>query len=212
MEGWRDHLHFSFLGEHVLLPNLHVDSLWKFVIASILAIVVCATERLLTYAITKQWGPTSIRQSRMRTALWRAFLYWFVTFDRLMYMLIAMTFNVGLITVTVTTLSVGQFVIEYIEMPCNSTSDQENVNLKEPLLSSSQYDEHSSADSYPPPMPFPQRRARSKPHNIYIHPSDSNFVRAEAAVEQLGLPGTPPLTSASSWQANQARGATDVSG
>lgn len=45
MEGWKDHLHFAFLGEHVLFPNLHIDSLAKFAVASFVAIFVCITER-----------------------------------------------------------------------------------------------------------------------------------------------------------------------
>jgi len=125
MDGWKDHLHFAFGGEHVLLPNLHLDSIWKFTIASVLAVFVCVSERLLTYALAQRWGPKSVRRSRMRNALWRASLYWLVTFDRLMYMLIAMTFNVWLITVTVTTLSVGQFIIEYLDSPLTSSHPPE---------------------------------------------------------------------------------------
>ncbi|PCH34287.1 hypothetical protein WOLCODRAFT_148351 [Wolfiporia cocos MD-104 SS10] len=187
--GWKDHLHFAFLGEHVLLPNLHIDSLWKFLVASILAICVCSSERLLTYALSKYWDPLGTRRSRARNALWRAGLYWVVTFDRLMYMLIAMTFNVGLIMVTVTTLSIGQFIIEFKDNPCSRhPPDPEYTRQKEPLLSPRPHTPTSAA-AYPPPLPrrSPPRRTRSKPHDIYIHPSNSNIARAEAAAQELGL-------------------------
>ncbi|KAH9923620.1 uncharacterized protein B0H18DRAFT_878503 [Fomitopsis serialis] len=187
MDGWQDHLHFAFIGEHVLLPNLHLDSLWKFAVASVLSVAICGSERLLTYAISKHWGPASTRRSRVRNAAWRAFLYWLVTFDRLMYMLIAMTFNVGLIVITVSTLSFGQFFIELLETPSSPTHSQghpDSPEYKEPLLPShsqslSHYhdgdsdDPHGYADSYPPPVPLtlPTRRpvpTRTSSDNTHV--------------------------------------------
>lgn len=221
MDGWRDHLHFAFLGEHVLLPNLHLDSFSKFTVASFLTVFVCLTERLITHAIAKHWGPARVRRSRFRNALWRAVLYWLVTFARLMYMLIAMTFSVGLIVITVTTLSFGQFIIEYLDSAShNHPPDTED--FKEPLLPTHNYlsgpSSPPSPPSYPPsaaaPQPAPRphlyrpaqaesqsqnnypyatrphtRRTRSKPENLnlYIHPSESNIARADAAVHELGL-------------------------
>ncbi|KAH9829426.1 uncharacterized protein C8Q71DRAFT_718148 [Rhodofomes roseus] len=222
MDGWQDHLHFAFIGEHVLLPSLHLDSLWKFAVASALSVVICSSERLLTYAISQHWGPACTRRSRVRQAAWRAFLHWLVTFDRLMYMLIAMTFSIGLIVVTVTTLSFGQFIIELLQTPHSPTHSHGpgSPEYKEPLLPShsSHYqdreseDPHGYADSYPPPIPLtlPTRRpvpiraysenshttrtarsgsTRSKPDglNIFIHPSENNIARADAAARELGL-------------------------
>ncbi|KAI0931633.1 hypothetical protein AcW2_000478 [Taiwanofungus camphoratus] len=209
MDGWTDHLHFSFLGEHVLFPHLHLDSFRKFTIASLLAVFICATERLLTYAISKHWGPFTTQRSRFRRALWRACLYWLVTFDRLMYMLIAMTFNVGLIAITVTTLSGGQFIIEYLEAPDARPLEHENV--REPLLSSRDYQAYEPAsDSYPPPTGRP--RSKSKPDSIFIHPNESNIARADAVAMQLGLSGDTDLVKGNvyrpggeSWELGKGR-------
>ena len=43
--GWEDHLHFGFLGEHVLVAGLHLDSTSSFFVASLLTIVICVSER-----------------------------------------------------------------------------------------------------------------------------------------------------------------------
>ena len=43
--GWEDHLHWGYLGEHVLVAGLHLDSAWSFFLASILTIFICASER-----------------------------------------------------------------------------------------------------------------------------------------------------------------------
>ena len=109
MDGWQDHLHFALLGEHVLFPGLRLESLSHFVVASFLTVLLCLFERCvrpvffprrlfscsqaalfdahgraLTYAITKNWSPFRwTRRSRLRNALWKAGLYWLVTFDRL---------------------------------------------------------------------------------------------------------------------------------
>ncbi|CCL98157.1 uncharacterized protein FIBRA_00151 [Fibroporia radiculosa] len=94
----------------------------------------------------------------------------------------------------VTTLSVGQFIIEYIDDPCithHRLSDPEHA--KEPLLSSPHhYDEPGSTpETYPPAtVAPPPRRVRSKPHSIYIHPSESNIVRADVVAQELGLSDT----------------------
>ncbi|KAI0725928.1 hypothetical protein C8Q72DRAFT_849237 [Fomitopsis betulina] len=211
MDGWQDHLHFALLGEHVLFSNLHLDSLWKLAVAALLSIAICASERILTYAIAKHWGPASMCRSRVRQAAWRAFLHWIVTFDRLMYMLITMTFNITLIAITVTTLSLGQFIIELLETPPSSTHSHSS-EYKEPLLPShsqplahyhdrdSSDDPHGYADSYPPPIPLtvhthrpvPIRGCSEQPQttqrlNIYIHPSENNVVRADVVARELGL-------------------------
>ncbi|KZT73297.1 hypothetical protein DAEQUDRAFT_662615 [Daedalea quercina L-15889] len=193
MDGWQDHLHFTFLGEHVLLPSLHLDSLWKFTVASALSIIICLSERSLTYAISKHWGPASTRRSRVRNAAWRAFLHWLVTFDRLMYMLIAMTFNIGLIIVVVTTLSFGQFIIELLETPPSPShhhGQPGSPETKEPLLPShsqqpTHYQDHESddphgyADSYPPPIPLSLPTRRPVPVRAYSEqPNTTRFARS----------------------------------
>jgi len=138
MDGWTDHLHIALFGEHVLFPWLRLDSAWHFIVASIFTAALCLIERALTYAISKNWAPFAwTHRSRFGRAMWKSTLYWVVTFDRLLYMLVAMTFSIGLILVTVTSLSIGQFVIEYLDNhePGYARNDVETV--KEPLLSSS---------------------------------------------------------------------------
>ncbi len=43
--GWEDHLHWGYLGEHVLVAGLRLDSAWSFFLASLFTIFVCASER-----------------------------------------------------------------------------------------------------------------------------------------------------------------------
>ncbi|KAI1793055.1 hypothetical protein LXA43DRAFT_1092970 [Ganoderma leucocontextum] len=184
--GWEDHLHWGYLGEHVLVAGLHLDSSWSFFLASLLTIFICASERTLTYVISKKWHPwSSRRRSRIGLAMWRTALYWVVTFERLLYMLIGMTFSFGLILVAVTTLAAGQFVIEFLDLGERPRSDNENANVKEPLLSSSE-ETYALEASYPPSRGN-RARSRSKPESIFIHPNHSNIARADAAAVQLGL-------------------------
>ncbi|OBZ79643.1 hypothetical protein A0H81_01362 [Grifola frondosa] len=100
-------------------------------------------------------------------------------------MLIAMTFNIGLIVVAVTTLSAGQFAIELLDSPSPRIPDHENI--KEPLLRSST-DDRTAVESYPLPA---RPRSRSKPQAIFIHPNESNIARADAVAEQLRLTSSP---------------------
>ncbi|EKM61552.1 uncharacterized protein PHACADRAFT_135311 [Phanerochaete carnosa HHB-10118-sp] len=181
MDGWTDYLHVAFYGEHVLFPAFRLDSAWHFVVASIFTALLCLAERALTYAINKNWTPFACtRRSRFRRAVWKSVLYWVVTFARLLYMLVAMTFSIGLILVSVTSLSVGQFVIEYLDNhgPDHTGNDVETV--KEPLLSSSP----TSRDQQ---SPVRRLRSKSKPASIFIHPAQSNIARADAAAIHMGL-------------------------
>ncbi|KAI0800594.1 hypothetical protein C8Q74DRAFT_1237410 [Fomes fomentarius] len=203
--GWEDRrfLHFGLFGEHVLVYGLHLDSAGTFFLASCLVILICLSERLLTYAISKKWQPfSSHKPSRIGTALWRSCLYWLVTLDRLLYMLIGMTFNFGLIVIAVTTLAVGQFVIEYLNLALHSSHDNENV--KEPLLDSPSSDRFASeAGSSYPPTRFQRPRSKSKPEAIFIHPNDSNLARADAAAVQMGLSGDTDRVKANIYPADE---------
>ncbi|KAI0348225.1 hypothetical protein BDW22DRAFT_1321114 [Trametopsis cervina] len=132
--GWEDHLHFELLGEHVLFPSLHLDSASQFIQACILTVVICVAERCLTYAMTTNWSPSRwTKRTRFRKAIWKASLYWMATLLRLLYMLVAMTFSIWLIVLTVTTLAAGQFIIEYLETP-DYSSGRDPEHMKEPLL------------------------------------------------------------------------------
>lgn len=102
MDGWEDYLHFSFLGEHILVKTLPLNSFANFIWGTLLTVVLCLIERYLviiyrrrslivcpynrslTFAITKHWSPfPSTRRSRFRDATWRAAMYWIVTLLRL---------------------------------------------------------------------------------------------------------------------------------
>ncbi|KAJ7045133.1 copper transporter [Mycena alexandri] len=171
-----DYLHFSFKGSYVLFWFIQLDSFAGFFIAALLTVGICAVERLLGFAYEHQWGPASIRRSRGANALWRAGMYWVLAFLRLAYMLIAMTMNMGLILLAVTTLALGQFLIELRTPP----RDREYTPLAEeaPL-----YTHRSSSED---PTAFLQhRRSRSKPDGIFIHPKESNIARADTAMRSL---------------------------
>jgi len=168
MDGWADHLHTSFYGEHVLFHGLRLTSFPAFIVAAALSASICLLERSLTFALSRHWIPFhAVRQSRVRSALWRAALYSLATLLRLLYMLLSMTFHVWLILIIVLSLGVGQFLIEYYEQP----SDHRNAYYH---LSSS-----------PPRMR--KAYAKTKPAGLFIHPNHSNIARADAVAAELGL-------------------------
>jgi len=198
MEGWEDFLHFSFLGEHVLFEDLPLNSFINFFWGSLLTVLLCLAERSLTFAITKHWNPfPSVCGSRLRKAIWRAVLYWLATVLRLTYMLVAMSYNIGLIFVTATALAAGQLVIEYVEASQGSSRD--SYQVQEPLLAT-----HSATEdlSYPPQHSMDTRpRSKSRPENIFINPNESNIFRADAVALEMGITGDAELVKANSYSA-----------
>ncbi|KAK0233514.1 copper transporter [Armillaria fumosa] len=179
---WQDYLHWSFKGSHVLFSGIYLDSFVKFLVGSVLTVVVCLTERLVTFASNNGWCPAWAGNIRWRHAFWKALLYGIATLLRLAYMLIAMSFHVGLILVTVITLSIAQFFIEYHDTPKHLSHEKESYSLvEEPLLYN---DTHVSS------MPTHSRpRSKSKPNHIFIHPNQSNLARADAAAFEMGIGG-----------------------
>jgi hypothetical protein len=195
MDGWVDYLHVEFLGEHILFRSLRLKSLWSFTLATIVITIVCLGERLLTVVLNKKIRPSTVRNSRLATAAWRSSVYGFVTFLRLLYMLIAMSNQLGAIAVVVIALSIGQFAIEYTEYQDPNPDEQE-----EPLLRASFTSRH----------PIGRRRTRSKPDNIIIHPRESNLARADAVALELGIAGDTELVQGNradgqSWQLGKGR-------
>jgi len=181
MDGWADHLHTSFYGEHVLLPGLRLTSFSTFLLAAALAASICLFERSLTFALSQHWTPfRAVRQSRAHNALWRAGLHALAILLRLLYMLLSMTFHVWLILVIVLSLSVGQFFIEYYDS--HNPTDHRNT-YKQLSISSS-----------PPRMR--RARGRTKPAGLFIHPNNSNIARADAVALELGLQGSPERVKA----------------
>ncbi|TFK77469.1 hypothetical protein BDN72DRAFT_808307 [Pluteus cervinus] len=207
MDNWAAYLHWSFKSEHVLVPGLRLYSLGDFFIASILTAVLCLAERLLTFSLDKHWNPRFARGSRWRNALWRTCSYWVVTLLRLCYMLISMTFHLGLLLTIATSLAFGQFFIEVHNAKFSPAHSDRSII--EPLL----HDQHSLA-SVTPSSIRTRPRSRSKPDDIFIHPSDSNIARADAVAIQLGItPSTDRVhvstysRDESPWKAGQGRDA-----
>ncbi|KAH8094726.1 hypothetical protein BXZ70DRAFT_947289 [Cristinia sonorae] len=219
MDGWRDHLHFELLGNHVLFPGLILDSTWHFILASLLTTSICLFERALTFAVSKDWCPIlPIRHSRLFNALWKTCLYWIVTLARLLYMLVAMTNSAGLILVAATSLSIGQFVIYCFEEPQvdHRLRERDSENVKEPLLDSPQQYNHSvplrhySASSFAPPYDYQPSSSNPSNEEQYPYPDEPTptssqshpLLRHQSTQSQYQLPST---TSSSSTSPSSSR-------
>ncbi|KAI6135507.1 hypothetical protein EDD17DRAFT_685688 [Pisolithus thermaeus] len=179
MDGWVDYLHFSFFGEHVLFHSLRVDSFWTFFLSSVLVAVICLVERFLTAFSSKKFRPRWASRSQVACASWDASLYGLVTLFRVLYMLVIMSYQAGIIAVAVISLSVGQFLVEYHLNHARAADSDRLVN--EPLLGN--------------PVEHLGVRAKSKPAAIFIHPYESNLARADAAALELGIAGDTELVA-----------------
>jgi hypothetical protein len=197
--GWVDYVHFSFLGEHILLSSLRLNTIWEFFLGVLLTSVICLSERFLSFAISKHWRPHFIGRSRLAKAVWRAMLYGVTTTLRLTYMLIAMSYQVGLILAVVVMLSVGQFFFEYIDVTPAKSATYDKI--RDPLLGSESEDDayNMSARSWQ----LGTRRTKSKPEAILIHPGDSNLARADAAAQELGIAGDTERVKANRYPVDQ---------
>jgi len=122
----------------------------------------------------------------------------------------------GLILVMVTTLSAGQFFIEYLELsPTSGTFEHPYLPANsEPFLSSmysapSQYDKTQTTPRSS--LSRTRIRSKSKPTHMFIHPHDSNLARADAAAVELGLYGSTEFVAASDlpepglWESGKGR-------
>ncbi|KIY73546.1 hypothetical protein CYLTODRAFT_416924 [Cylindrobasidium torrendii FP15055 ss-10] len=201
-----DYLHWSLTGKHVLLSSIQLTTLPSFLAAACLTCGICLTERLVTFALESKWTPTFIGHGRKRYALWRAGLYWFAALLRLLYMLIAMSFNAALILVVATALGFGQFIIEYQSPPHYQQSYNSYSLVEETLFSSEPSDSSTVLTSEPKPVSSAARtrpRSKSKPDHIFIHPNQSNIARADAAALQLGLTGSTDRVEASNGTYNK---------
>jgi len=132
----------------------------------------------------------------MRNAIWRATMYWLVTLLRLAYMLVAMSYNIGLIIITVTALAAGQFVIEYLDVV--SFPPRDSYQFNEPLL--------DGQDTAEDRLHLPQHnrfRSKTKPEGIFIHPNDSNIFRADAVALEMGITGDAELAKGNGYSRNE---------
>lgn len=196
MDGWVDYLHVSFSGEHVLFHSLRLDSFWTFCLGSILVVVICLVERFLTAFSNKIARPRWASRSRLTCAGWDAALYGLVTLFRVLYMLIIMSYQAGIITVAVISLSIGQFFVEYY-LNYEGMVNSERL-VSEPLLG------HAAE-------PRGTVRTKSKPTAMFIHPYDSNLARADAAAFELGIAGDTELVKGNrllddgTWESGNGR-------
>ncbi|KAI6047853.1 hypothetical protein EDC04DRAFT_28333 [Pisolithus marmoratus] len=195
MDGWVDYLHVSLFGEHVLFYSLRLDSFWTFCLGSIIVAVVCLVERFLTACSDNNFRPrwaSRWTRSQFACAVWDASLYGLVTLFRVLYMLIIMSYQAGIIAVAVISSSIGQFFIEYY---LNYDTGSERL-VSEPLLG----------------HPAEHRRVRTKlkPASIFIHPHESNLARADAAALELGIAGDTELVAGhrlldGAWESGKGR-------
>ncbi|KAG9126154.1 hypothetical protein FRC07_004673 [Ceratobasidium sp. 392] len=155
------YFHFGFDGSSFMIPSLRITSWPTFFVACLITAAICLTERYLTYLISTKWTPIK-RRGPLALSLWRSAMYWIVTLERLIYMLIAMTFHAGLILVIVTSLSVGQFFIEFQELKessGSSSSEMENDPYTDPPSSLFPFTPAHSSQSDPSKFraPLPNR-------------------------------------------------------
>ncbi|KIY50614.1 hypothetical protein FISHEDRAFT_71652 [Fistulina hepatica ATCC 64428] len=206
--SFADFFHWTATG-HVLFESLSLDGGFPVYLAALVLIfVICASERIATHILSKNLVPAFAERSRIKSALWRACIFWIATLMRLSYMLIAMSFHVGLILLVVTTLASSQFFIELWDSR-NSTSPrrfgdpyfyEERCGLLDelPLTKST-----SSTKSFSNVMPS-RTRTKSKPGDIFIHPAHSNLARADAAALELGLAGCTERVHAVQYDKEEA--------
>ncbi|CAE6534412.1 unnamed protein product [Rhizoctonia solani] len=140
--------HMGFDGSAFIFPSLRITSWPTFAAACFITSAICLSERYLTYLMSTKWTPLQSK-SPVAVSLFRSALYWVVTLERLIYMLVAMSFHAGLIIVVVTSLTIGQFFIELQEAK-SSTGATESYH---PLRDSVDLDNEPYTD--PPTSLFP---------------------------------------------------------
>jgi len=192
---FRDTLHWSFNGSHVLFSFIQLDSSRGFVFGALLTAAICACERLLAYAFEHQWGSARIRRSRFSNALWRTGMYSILTSLRLAYMFIAMTMHIGLILIAVTTLALGQFFIELQMPPTDRPSSRDYTPLG---ATGASYEDFRNSTI--------QRLRSNQNSDDILH---SSFARADSAAgrgltggaERLQAMGYPAQRETAAWEA-----------
>ncbi|KAJ3845355.1 copper transporter [Lentinula raphanica] len=182
-------LHWSFCGTHVLFPGLRLTSFGTFTAASILVSAICFSERFLSFIHEQEWRPPFVSRRRWQNALWKTAMYWVITFLRLLYMLAAMSFHLGLLLVIVTSLAVAHLLVEVRKDIQSSDTRGSYTSI-----------EQSFQDDPPNLQSSVRPRSRSKPESIFIHPQHSNIARADAAALQLGLGGPTERVSGGVYQ------------
>ncbi|KZT62590.1 hypothetical protein CALCODRAFT_513879 [Calocera cornea HHB12733] len=206
MSDWKPYFHISFDGGIFLFPFLRVASWPTFLLAATFTALVCWLERLLTLLHSRAYVPAVFeRLGRPGMAGWRAGMYGVLTLLRLLYMLVAMTFHVGLLLVTVFSLASSQFVIEYGELehlPPPQNGAYSHVPTSDELPYSTP--ERERAHGYPPSAPSSARRA---PYHPYARARGRSTHKAHRSSVSLSAPAYPDAYGAMQQQDGyEARG------
>ncbi|KIK70601.1 hypothetical protein GYMLUDRAFT_32646 [Collybiopsis luxurians FD-317 M1] len=191
------YLHWSFNGStYVLFPGLRLTSFGTFVAASLLVIALCFSERFLSFLSEEEhWTPSFALRSRFQTVVCKSALYWVITLLRLLQMLCAMSFHVGLLLVMTTASALAHFVVQLRKDSGFSRGSYSSI------------EESNFHDEAPNPkgLSLGRPRSKSKPDDIFIHPQHSNLARADAAAIQLGIGGpTERVSGGSIYQMKNA--------
>uniref|UniRef100_A0A8H7Y9U1 Uncharacterized protein n=1 Tax=Psilocybe cubensis TaxID=181762 RepID=A0A8H7Y9U1_PSICU len=94
----------------------------------------------------------------------------------------------------VITLSAAQFIIELRNLPKarDVYPHQKYESISRPLLSDEE-------QTYPPRTVKTRPRSKSKPDDIFIHPTQSNIARADAVALEMGLGGETERVQANTY-------------
>ncbi|QRV80466.1 copper transport protein CTR2 [Ceratobasidium sp. AG-Ba] len=160
----------GFDGSSFIFPSLRIKSWPTFLAACLITAAICLSERYLTYLISLKWTPLK-KKTPLTVSFWRTAMYWVVTLERLIYMLIAMSFHVGLILAIVTSLAIGQFFIEFQEAK-GSVGPRHVFQALEsyyPLRSSSEMENEPYTDPPSSLFPFTPANRSSQADNSHFH-------------------------------------------
>ncbi|KAG8689125.1 hypothetical protein FRC11_004043 [Ceratobasidium sp. 423] len=189
--------HMGFDGSAFLFPSLRITSWPTFAAACFITSAICLSERYLTYLMSTKWTPLQSK-SPVAVSLFRSALYWVVTFERLIYMLIAMSFHAGLIIATVTSLSIGQFIIELREAKSSAgaTVPEESDYLSgsesyHPLRDSVDLDNEPYTDPPTSLFPFTPNSRGTKPEVVQFRAPVTEAVPSQSSLLTPGYRAPP---------------------
>jgi len=193
--------HFGFDGSAFMVRSLRITSWPTFALACLITAVLCLSERYLTYLMSTKWTPLRTR-GPVAVSIWRSLMYWVVTLLRMVYMLIGMTFHAGLILIAVTTLSIGQFFIEFKEAKSSSSTNESY----HPLPTSADIDNDPYTDPPTSLFPFtPAPATRNVNHNTSQLPAQSSSP-PQSSFLSPGYRAPPPRTVALRMSGNSDLG------
>ncbi|KAL1923370.1 uncharacterized protein VTP21DRAFT_8350 [Calcarisporiella thermophila] len=106
--------HADVQGLHFLFQSFEISSPFALGAAFFCIALICWTERACTYLLDVSHADILFNKfSRSQQVLYRTGLYTIATILRLFYMLVTMSFHIGLFVMVVLALASGQLVVEY---------------------------------------------------------------------------------------------------